>query len=109
MSNSHIQAKYMETNEIVIMCQIATVVIMTISMVVAIISLVCSQKALSKELKEANKRMMTQLEHNQDLQTKQAQESFFADRRLGTPAIRLHGEGLQRDHQQGAWSQPRML
>ena len=30
-------------------------------------------------------------------------------RRLGTPAIRLHGEGLQRDHQQGAWSQPRML
>ena len=53
----------METNEIVIMCQIATVVIMTISMVVAIISLVCSQKALSKELKEANKRMMTQLEH----------------------------------------------
>ena len=80
----------METNEIVIMCQIATVVIMTISMVAAIISLVCSQKALSKELKEANKRMMTQLEHNQDLQTKQAQESFFAEYTRRYQDIILH-------------------
>lgn len=49
----------METNELAIMCQIVTVVVMTITVVVAIISLVCSQRALLKELREANKRMVT--------------------------------------------------
>lgn len=31
------------------------------------------------------------------------------DGRLGPPALRLHGQGLQRDHQQGEGSQPRLL
>ena len=31
------------------------------------------------------------------------------DCRLGPSALRLHGEGVERDHQQGPWCQPRLL
>ena len=58
---------------------IASIVAMIVTTIVAIISLVCSQRALTKQLKEASNRMMTQLQHDQELHQKQARVSFFAE------------------------------
>lgn len=67
-----------------------SIVAMTITMIVAIVSLVNSQKALSKELKAANERVTTQLEHSREMQEKQARELFFAEYTKRYQDIILH-------------------
>lgn len=69
---------------------VGSIVVMTITVIVAIVSLVCSQKALSKELKAANERMIAQLEHSQEMQLKQARELFFAEYTKRYQDIILH-------------------
>lgn len=89
----------MDTNGLMTIYYIVSMVIMTISMLLAVVSLVCSQRALTKELRAANDRMAAQLQHNQDLQTKQAQQTFFAEYTKRYQDIILHLPNDEKDPQ----------
>lgn len=58
---------------------IVSILVSTVTMIVAIFSLVHSQKASTKVINEANNRLTKQLQQNYELRTKQSQEQFFAE------------------------------
>lgn len=87
----------METNGLLTIYYIVSMVVMTISMLLLFGSIVWSHKGLTKELREANKRLAKQLQHNQDLQTKQAQQTFFAEYTRRYQDIILHLPGDEKD------------
>lgn len=80
----------MEIMEVENIYHIVSIIVMPISMIVAVAALVCSQKTLSRELKEANNRMIIQLQHNYEIFVKQTQETFFAEYTKRYQDIILH-------------------